>query len=271
MNRSSYCYFNGNLVPLQDLNLHVTDLLFQRGYGVFDYFRSRNGSIPWLEDYMERLFTSLKLSGIEVELDREQFVSVIHELQRKNEMISGAFKVIVSGGYSENLESVSGKANIVIMNVPWNKPPEATFEEGVHLISERFVRPNPEVKTLYYYNTLRLQKKLREYHAIDVMYYTDRISEASRANLFFVKGDRVYTPSSDILLGIIRKRVLSLFNEILVEDIEAGRLYDFNEIFLTSSSRDVTPVVSIEGQKIGNGTPGPVTRRIQAAFQDQLI
>jgi len=267
MNQSYYCYFNGDLVPFGDLHLHVTDLLFQRGYGVFDFFRSREGSIPWLEDYMERLFTSLELSGIEVDLDKEQFASVIHDLQQKNGLVNGAFKVIVTGGYSDDLESASGQANFIILNVAWNRPPEESFEKGVNLISERFVRPNPEVKTLYYFNTLRLQKKLREYKAVDVMYHSDRISEASRANLFFIKGKRVYTPASDILKGITRKRVLSLSSEIQVEDIEAGLLYDFDEIFLTSSSRDVTPVVSVEGQKIGKGSPGPFTREIQAAFR----
>ncbi len=267
MNRSDYCYFNGDLVAFGDLHLHVTDLLFQRGYGIFDFFRSRNGSIPWLEDYMERLFTSLELSGIEVDLNREQFASVIHDLQEKNGMVNGAFKVIVSGGYSENLESVSGKANLVVLNIPWNRPPVESFEKGVNLISERFVRPNPEIKTLYYFNTLRLQKKLSEFNAIDVMYHSDRISEASRANLFFVLGDRIYTPASDILKGITRKQVLLLSSEIQVEDIEVGLLYDFDEIFLTSTSRDVTPVVSVEGQKIGKGTPGHITREIHAAFQ----
>ena len=267
MNRLNYCYFNGDLVRFGDLHLHVTDLLFQRGYGVFDFFRSRNGSIPWLEDYMERLFTSLELSDIEVGLDREQFASVIHGLQQRNSLVNGAFKVIVTGGYSDNLESATGQANLVILNISWKKTPEETFEKGVHLIRERFVRPNPEVKTLYYFNTLSLQKKLRQYSAVDVLYHTDRISEASRANLFFVKGDRVYTPASDILKGITRKRVLSLFSEIQVDDIEAGLLYDFDEIFLTSTSRDVTPVVAVEGQQIGNGTPGPLTREIQAAFR----
>ena len=77
MNSSNYCYFNGDLVLHRDLHLHVNDLLFQRGYGVFDFFRSRSGNILWLEDYMERLYTSLELSGIEVDLDRDTFESVI--------------------------------------------------------------------------------------------------------------------------------------------------------------------------------------------------
>jgi branched-chain amino acid aminotransferase len=266
MNPSYYCYFNGDLVLHKDLHLHVNDLLFQRGYGVFDFFRSRSGNILWLEDYMERLFSSLELSGIEVDLDKQQFAAVIHELQQKNGLVNGAFKVIVTGGYSDNLESATGQANTVIMNIPWQKPPEEAFEKGVHLISEKFIRPNPEVKTLYYFNTLRQQEKLKEYNAVDVMYYTDTITEASRANLFFVKGDRVLTPATDILKGITRKRVLSQFSEIQVEDIEAGLLYDFDEVFLTSTSRDVTPVVAIEGQSIGNGSMGPITRKIQDAF-----
>lgn len=271
MIRNNYSYFNGHLVPFEDLNLHVTDLLFQRGYGVFDYFRSREGKIPWLNDYLDRLFSSLDISGIEVDMDRERFVSVLHKLQQRNGLEDGAFKVIVTGGYSDNLETVSGKANVMVLNVPWNKPPIETFEKGVHLIRENFVRPNPEVKTLYYYNTLRLQKKLREYGAVDVLYHSDKISETSRTNLFFIKGNDVYTPASNILKGITRKQILTLFSEIRVEDIEAGQLYDFDEIFLTSTSRDVTPVVSVEGQKIGTGTPGPITREIQAAFKAKIL
>lgn len=267
MNQGKYCYFNGDLVRYQDLQLHVSDLLFQRGYGVFDYFRCRNGKFLWLDDYMDRLYRSLELSGIDMHLSREQFTSVIHELQERNGMPNGAFKVIISGGFSDNLESVVARPNIVILNVAWNSPPKDTFEKGVRLIRDRYVRPNPEVKTLYYYNRLRLQKKLREYNAVDVLYHMDMISEASRCNLFFIKGGHVYTPASNILKGITRKQVLSLFNEIKVKDIEADRLYEFDEMFLTSTSNDVCPVVSVEGKKIGTGKPGPITREIQSAFQ----
>lgn len=267
MKPPNYCFFNGDLVPYPDLYLHVTDLLFQRGYGVFDFFRCRKGQLLWLDDYVERLFNSLEIAGIESGMDREQFIAAVHSLQQKNDLLNGAFKVIVTGGYSENLESATGQANFVILNIPWNSPPETSFEKGVNLIRENYVRPNPEVKTLYYFNTLRLQKKLKKYHAVDVMYHTEQISEASRANLFFVKGGRVSTPASQILNGITRKQLLSAFAEIGVEDIEAESLYDYDELFLTSTSRDVTPVISVEGKKIGKGVPGPVTREIQANFR----
>ncbi len=260
---------NGELARYEDIHLHISDILFQRGFGVFDFFRSRNGSIPWLADYTDRLYHSLTLSGIEVDLDRQQFTSVIHDLQHKNGLENGACKVIVTGGYSGDLESVTGPANFIVLNIHWERPAAASFQKGVTLIRDSYVRPDPEIKTLYYFNRLRLGKKLREYHAVDVMYHTDLISEASRANLFFVKDGSIFTPASNVLKGITRKQVLALFDEVRVEDIGADRLYEFDEMFLSSSSRDITPVVSVEGKMIGKGMPGPVPREIQAAFREK--
>jgi branched-subunit amino acid aminotransferase/4-amino-4-deoxychorismate lyase len=266
MNRSNYCYFNGELKFYDQMHIHISDLLFQRGYGIFDFFRIRKGRIPWFEDYAERLYGSLERSGIEVDIDREQFSSIIHELQKKNNMSEGAFKVIVTGGYSETLDSVTGPANLMILNVKWQRPPAESFENGVGLIREQYVRPNPEIKTLYYFNTLRLRKKLKAFDAADVMFHTDTITEASRANLFFVSKGEVHTPGRGILRGITRKQVIAMFKGIRVEDIGFDRLHEFDEIFMTGTSRDVTPVVSVEGKKIGNGRPGPVTREIQSAY-----
>lgn len=262
----NYSYFNDEILEYKDLNLHISDLQFQRGYGIFDYFRCRDGKINWLDDYTDRLFSSISLADLEPKLSKEDFKMIVHELQRKNGLDNGAFKVIVTGGYSENLESVTDRANVIIMNVPWKRPPAASFEQGVNLISCEYQRPNAEIKTLNYFNSLKLQKKMRDYMAIDVLYHTDLISECSRANVFFVTGGKIYSPQRNILHGITRKQILKAFPEIRVKDIEIGRLHDFDEMFITSTSRDVTPVVSVEGRKIGKGKPGIVTREIMETF-----
>lgn len=262
------CYFNGEFREYADLNLHVSDLLFQRGYGVFDFFRSRSGKIPWLDDYTDRLFNSIKLAALDTKLSKEDFKMIVHDLQRMNGSENGAFKVIISGGFSANLESVTGRENVIILNVPWKRPPKETFEKGVKLISCEYLRPDPEIKSLNYFNSLKLQHKMREYGAVDVLYYTDMVTEASRANVFFVQNGKIHTPKSNILHGITRKQVLRQFREIRTEDIESDRLYDFDEIFITSTSRDITPVVSVEGRKIGTGKPGKVTKELMAAFQE---
>jgi branched-chain amino acid aminotransferase len=263
----NHCYLNGKILPYQQCNLHISDLLLQRGYGVFDFFRVRNGEITWLEDYTDRLFTSVRLSGIELDLTREAFSSTIYSLLEKNNDQNSAFKVIITGGYSDNLDGVNGDPNFIILNVPWNSPPQETFGKGVNLITSHYTRPDPEIKTLNYFNLLKLRKKMKEFSAVDVLYHNDKIAEASRANAFFVKEDKIYTPANGILKGVTRKHVLGLIGEPHIEDIPFERLYEFDEMFITSTSRDVTPVVSIDGKEIGNGRPGKVTREIMDAFR----
>ena len=262
-----YCYLNGKILPYGECNLHISDLQLQRGYGVFDFFRSRNGSIPWLSDYTDRLFTSVQLSGMDMELSRQSFTSIIFDLHQKNRSENGAFKVIITGGYSENLDTVSGRENIIILNVPWQGPDRESYDKGVNLITQEHLRSNPEIKTLNYFTTLQLRNKMKKHHAVDILFHRKTISEASRANLFFVKGGTIFTPANDILMGITRKRLLAMFGEIRVEDIEFDRLYDFDEMFLSSTSRDITPVVSVDGRKIGTGRPGGVTKEITEAFK----
>ncbi len=263
------CYLNGEFIPYNEVNLHISDLLIQRGYGVFDFFRARNGEIPWLNDYIERLFKSLRLSEIQLDLSPGQFEEIIAKLYGRNQLENGAFKVIVTGGFSETLESVTGEPNIIILNVPWNRPPSETFTEGVNLVSLEFVRPNPQIKTLNYFNTIRLRNKLSEYDAIDVLFHNEYLSEASRANIFCVKDGRVTTPVSNILFGVTRKQILSLFPEIEPEDTPTTQLYDLDELFIASTSRDITPVVQVQGRKIGSGKPGKFTKMVQAAFREQ--
>ncbi|MCF8225319.1 MAG: aminotransferase class IV [Bacteroidales bacterium] len=264
-----HCYFNGEMIRYADCKLHVSDLLIQRGYGVFDFFRSRQGDIHWLDDYTDRLFKSIKLSEFDISPEKEDFQAMVSNLQVKNKLHNGAFKVIVTGGESENLAEVSGSPDFIILNVPWKRPPLETFQNGVPLISYDYVRPNPEIKTLNYFNTLRLRKKMKEYGAVDVLFHNDRVSEASRANLFFVKNGSVTTPGDNILMGITRKQVMSIFREVRVVEIDAGSIFDFDEIFMASTTRDITPVVAVDGKKIGRGKPGPFTKEVQASFRER--
>jgi len=269
MNSNNTCYFNGKLIPYHALSLHVSDLLLQRGYGIFDFFRLRNGEIPWLEDYTERLYNSIRLAEIETPLDRQAFINIVHELHAKNQDNNSAFKVIVTGGYSDTLSSVTGESNLIILNLPWTRPAAASYEKGVQLISLEYVRPHPEIKTLNYFNTMALRKKMRQYDAVDILYYTDTIHEASRACLFFGKDGILFTPASNILQGVTRKQVLALFGDIRIEDIPADRLHEFDEMFMASTSRDITPVVGVEGKPVGNGIPGKRTREIQEVFRNR--
>lgn len=273
-----HCYFDGRVVPYGDCHLHISDLLIQRGYGVFEFFRIRGEKIPWLKDYMGRLFRSMQLAGLDSMRSRDEMIAVIRNLQQKNSSGSSrgnspagesAFKVLVTGGRSENLAQATEASSMIILQVPWNRPAPETYRDGVNLVSDTYLRPHPEIKTLFYFNNLRLRRKMKEYGAIDVLYHQGQVTETSRASVFFVQDGRVCTPGKNILDGITRKQVLGLFPGFTKADITLEEVYEMNEVFITSTSRDITPVVSIDGRKIGKGTPGPVTREVQEAFRSR--
>jgi len=116
---------------------------------------------------------------------------------------------------------------------------------------------------------MRLRKKMQEFGAPDVLFHTDNITEASRANLFFVRGRKVITPGNDILFGVTRKQVLSLFDNIRVDEVIFEQLFEFDEVFMASTSKDITPIVAVDGRRIGNGKPGSYTREVQEAFRSR--
>jgi D-alanine transaminase/branched-chain amino acid aminotransferase len=267
----SFCYINGQMSRYEECRLHISDLQFQRGYGVFDFFRIREGRIPWLEDYTDRLYRSVEYAGIRWDLSRPDFHAILEDLQQKNGTGPSAFKVMVTGGYSETLDRVSNHANVIILQIPWNNPDPAILEQGVNLITAEYLRPNPEIKTLFYFNTLRLREKMKTFGAVDLLFHTDLVSECSRASVFYVKEGKLCTTSARVLEGITRKQVLSLDREILHRDLPYLELYELEELFITSTSMDVCPVVAVDGRPIGRGKPGPVTREIQEAYGDLLL
>lgn len=263
----NYSYFNGEIIPFTDCKVHVSDLQLQRGYGIFDYFRGKNGHFQWLDDYLDRFYNSLMTSGLEIDLSRDDVKIILSEIQKKNGMGESAFKIMVTGGYSEDLGSVHGKSNIFVLNIPYSKPASSIRENGVNLITYKYVRPFAEVKTLNYFTSLRLHRRIKEYNAVDVLYHEKCISETSRGNIFLVKGGLIFTPKSNILKGIIRKHILELSPSIKIEDIEFDQLFDFDEVFISSSNKDVLPVTNIDGKKIGNGKVGKITKEIMSAFE----
>ncbi len=263
----SYCYFNGDIIPFADCNVHISDLQIQRGYGIFDYFRAKNGYVQWLDDYMDRFFNSLLISEFEINLTRNDIKSILDELQKKNNIEESGFKIMVTGGYSDDLGSVTGKPNIFLLNFSFTKSAESLVNNGTNLITCNYVRPFAEVKTLNYFTSLRLHKKKNEFKAADVLYHDNFFSETSRGNVFFIKGETIYTPKNNILKGITRKHILEMTPSIRVEDIPFESLFDFDEIFISSSNKDILPVTKIDGKSIGDGKVGQITKELISSFE----
>ena len=263
------CYNNNRFIPYEDAKLHVSDIGLQRGFGIFDYFVEMNGRIPFLEDYLDRFYRSAEMLNMEVPLDREMMKEKIGYLLQQNKFGTSGIKLLLTGGYSEDLYSPS-TPNFMILNLPILHQP-GDFGEGVKLILLDYRRHIPEVKTLFYLPSIALFPKLKETGAVEVLYHHNGlISETTRANIFLVKKESLVTPSHGVLRGITRMHVLEVAGDLMpVEEreVKLEELWESNEVFITGTSKHVAPIVEIEGRKIGKGKPGAMTAEISRAYE----
>ena len=158
----THCYFNGSVIPFEECKIHVSDLGLQRGYAVFEFFRSRNGQLLWMDDYLDRLENSLHKARINLPISRDELKSQIQHLHQFNNIIESYFKIVVTGGYSSDMATVDGEANVLILNKPFKHANPLVYEKGVNLISLQFTRPDYEIKSTNYMNSVRLDEEKRK-------------------------------------------------------------------------------------------------------------
>jgi branched-chain amino acid aminotransferase len=263
------CYINNRFIPYEDAKLHISDIGLQRGYGIFDYFVEMEGRIPFLEDYLDRFYRSAEMLNMEVPLAREMMKEKIGYMLQQNKLGTSGIKLLLTGGFSEDLYSPS-TPNFMILNLPIMHQP-GDFGEGVKLILLDYRRHIPEVKTLFYLPSIALFPKLAETGAVEVLYHNNGlITETTRANIFLVKNNRLITPSPGVLRGITRMHVLQLASDrmpVEEREVRLEELWESEEVFITGTSKHVAPVVEIEGRKIGNGKPGAQTAEISKVYE----
>ena len=269
MKQNSICYFNNRFLDYTDAKIHISDIGLQRGYGIFDYFVEMNGKIPFLEDYLDRFYRSAEMLNMAVPLEREMMKEKIGYLLQQNKLGISGIKLLLTGGYSEDLYSPS-TPNFMILNLPVIHQP-GDFGEGVKLLLLDYRRHIPEVKTTFYLPSIALFPKLKEMGAMEVLYHhSGLITETTRANIFLIKNGKLITPSPGVLRGITRKYVLHVSRDLMpVEEreVELEELWESDEIFITGTSKHVAPVIEIEGQVIGSGKPGVMTKAISEVYE----
>ncbi len=145
------------------------------------------------------------------------------------------------------------------------------FAQGYTLITTRLQRSTPEAKTTSYVAAIRALKEATRRAASDALFVNEygHVLEATRSNFFLFRGDTLITPRAGVLIGITRNVVLALARDrFAVEErpILLAELAQADEAFVTSSSREIMPVVQIDEQVIGSGRPGARTYELEERF-----
>ena len=262
-----YCFTNGEFFPAAEARWPIYDLGLLRGYGLFEYFRSYNGRIFRLDDYLTRFFGSAASLQIYMPYGRHELVTIINELNEKTGQPDVAFRMILTGGVTEN-GMIADKPSLAIVT-------EAAYPgalKTIRAMTQNYLREYPRVKSTNYINLMLKQKEFAARNVQDVLYHWDnKILEFSRSNVFLVKDKKLITPKDNILLGMTRRSVLEIAAEQFEceeRDVSLNELWDADEVFLTASGTRIAGVTHIDNCIIGNGELGIVTQRVSEMFDE---
>ncbi|MBC5775193.1 aminotransferase class IV [Pontibacter sp. KCTC 32443] len=265
-NAKLHAYIHGQIKPLEESFLHISDLAIQRGYGIFDFFKVEQGKPVFLEDYLERFYESAMLMELSVPLTTDALKDAISKLIQLNNLPQSGVKMILTGGYSANGYD-PGEPNLLITEQPLVLPEQEMIEKGIKIITHEYIREIPRAKTINYSMGIRLINKIKAANASDVLYQQNGVvTEFPRCNFFIVtQDDTIVTPAEDVLLGVTRKNVLKLARQkykteeraVTIEDIAQAK-----EAFLTSTTKRILPIVQVDDMVIGDGKPGEVTKNL---------
>lgn len=273
---SNYCYFNGQILPEDEIKLQVNDLGFLRGYSVFDFLRTYNFTPFRLDDYLIRFENSVKSYDLNFPLDKELIKEKIDELLfwRTDKTQNVGIRLVMTGGYSESGFYAPKSPNFLI-RIENIKPVAARFyKEGAKVITHEFQRELPEIKTTNYSRALVITKAMQVQKATDALYHLDgNVSECTRNNFFMFKGNTLITPKHNILKGIIRKTVIELAKskfEVEERDIHLEELKEATEAFKTGSNTAIMPVIQIDELKINKKQVGTNTQTLMSMLKEHL-
>ena len=276
-------YLDGVRSSAADATVSVFDRGFLYGDSVFETLRTYGRRPFALDEHMARLERSAARVLLRVPLDLDSFSREVREAVASVDNDESFARVMLTRGRGESLGLDPGLAltplRVVIVG-PLKSVPEEKYDTGISVITHRAPRladgtEAAGAKVGNYLAAVLAIDAARRAGAEEALFVDpeQRVLEGSTSNVFAVQGQRLITVPEElgILPGITRAHVLRLASDLgiatEIREIAAGELYECDELFISSSIREVLPVVSVDGRSVGSGRPGPVTRTLLAAYR----
>jgi branched-chain amino acid aminotransferase len=287
MNLPDYLWMDGKMVRWADATVHVMAHALHYGSSVFEgirCYRSHRGpAIFRLDDHIERLFDSARVYRMRMPFNHAEIVEACRQAVRDNGLESAYIRPIALRGFSGIGLAAPDNApvHVAVGAVPFGAYlGEAGLREGIDACVSSWNRAAPNtVPTMakaggnYLNSQLITMEAQRQGCKEGIALSRDGLlSEGSGENLFIVRKGVLYTPpaAASILVGITRDTVLTLAHDIGLKVIEQAMprefLYVADEVFMTGTAAEITPVRSVDGMTIGKGACGPITASLQERF-----
>jgi len=285
---SKYIWHEGKLVPWEQATVHVLCHALHYGSSVFEgirVYKTPAGAMGFrLTDHIRRLYHSAKIYRIKIPFALDALVEACRDVVRENGLLNGAYiRPIAFRGYGEMgvAGNIDQPASVSVAAWEWGSYlGEGALDQGVDVCVSSWQRVAPNtVPALakaggnYLSSALVTLEARRLGFAEGLALNTAGfVSEGAGENLFVIQNGKIYTPpvASSILSGLTRNTVIQLAQqaqiEVLEQNIPRELLYIADEVFLTGTAAEITPVRSVDKIPVGEGKRGPITEKLQKQF-----
>jgi len=275
-------YLDGELVPREAAKVSVFDHGLLYGDGVFEGIRVYNRRIFRLDAHLDRLYDSARALALAIPLARAELAEAVRSTVRANRREDGYIRLIVTRGVGDlGVDPRScPRPSVVVIVTDIRLYPSELYQKGLKVITSATRQVSheavdPRVKSLNYLKNVlaKIDAAQAGAHEAIMLNAEGFVAECTGDNLYVVRGGTILTPAPQdgALEGITRGALLELAAEagIAARETRLTRfdLYTAEECFLSGTGAEVIAVTQVDGRPIGGGDPGPVTRRLQQAFQ----
>ena len=280
-------WFNGELKEHDDAKVHVLSHVLHYGSGCFEgirLYKLKNGksAVFRLKEHVDRLYDSCKIYKMEVPYTKSEFIKGVLDTIKINKLESGYIRPLIFRGYNQlGVNPTCNPVEAIIAAWKWGAYlGEEGLKNGIKVCVSSWRRPAPNtLPALAKASGNYLSSQLIKMEALDMGFeeglaldYFGNISEGSGENIFLVKNGELLTPpmASSSLAGITRDVVVKIAKDlglvVKYETLPREFLYLADEIFLTGTAAEITPVSSVDNIKVGCGSRGEITKKIQEEF-----
>jgi D-alanine transaminase len=275
-----FALLNGTIIKRSDAKVDIEDRGYQFGDGVYEVIRIYNGKMFTIDEHLKRFLKSAESIGISIPFKSLQLKEMLEELLIKNNLETGnIYMQVTRGSAPRNHVFPTGDVvpTLVAYTIKGVRPLDS-LKSGVKAIKHEDIRwLRCDIKSLNLLGNLLAKQKASEQGCFEAIQHRgDDVTEGSSSNIFIVKNGSVITHESNhlILKGITKDVILDLCvkNNIPVQErtFSLAELDGAEEVFLSSTTAEVMPVVEINGKKVQSGVPGPTTQKLQKLFEREI-
>lgn len=275
-----FVILNGELLERQEAKVDIEDRGYQFGDGVYEVIRVYNGKMFTAAEHLERLLESGKKIGLSIPYTADRLKQLLEEMIEKNQLELGIVYMQFTRGASPRNHAYPGTDVLPVFTAYTREAarPVEAMKKGVKAILIEDIRwLRCDIKSLNLLGNIMAKQKAAESGCFEAIQHRgDTVTEGSSSNISVVKDGKVIThPANNLILnGITRQKINEICkgNGIVIEEsiFSLEDLKSADEVFLSSTTAEIMPITKIEGTPVGNGTPGPVTKRLQELFEKEI-